>query len=868
MSTKQQGLSMTPIRKQYLQIKRRYPHAIVFFRLGDFYETFDEDARVVARELEITLTSREMGKGQRVPLAGIPCHAIDNYLGRLVSRGHKIAICEQVEEAPPSTVRGKGIMAREVVRVITPGTVVETNLLISKENNYLAAAVPDKVAAGLAYVDVSTGEFATTQMPGDNLLAEVERLHPAELLLPRGSPLAIGLDTAITLLDDWVFELEGARQALLDHFEVASLEAYGCAHLPQAIRAAAAVLHYLGETQRAALAQLTRLSTYSTEAFMTLDAQTRRNLEIYSRARAGTSAGSLLSVIDLTKTAMGGRLLRRWLNQPLLDREALVARQEAVEAFHRDPELRLGMASLLGPMPDLERLTSRVSAGLASPREVVALGQGLELVGQVKGLLEAREAMPAGVAPGQLDPNPELVELVRRAIAPDPPATLAEGGVIRDGFSPELDGLKASVKEARRYIAGLERAERERTGIKSLKVGYNKVFGYYIEVSKPNLPQVPPNYIRKQTLVGGERFITPELKDYENLILSAQEKMVEMELSIFKQLCQRIGDRRESILATAGSLAQIDCFCALAEVAARYDYVRPELTEDEDIVITAGRHPVVERHLAPGEVFVPNDTRLSTSEDQIIVLTGPNMAGKSTYLRQVALIVLLAQIGSFVPARSARIGLVDRIFTRVGAQDDLAFGQSTFMVEMVETANILNHATRRSLIILDEIGRGTSTYDGLAIARSVVEYLHHNPRLGAKTLFATHYHELVEMASILPRVKNYNVVVSEEGGQVVFLHRIVPGGADKSYGIHVAQLAGLPRAVIQRAHEVLADLENTGRPGQRAGEPRRPAPVIQLSLFPQNSSLIEELAELDVDSLTPLEAITKLYELKRRAQGE
>ncbi|MDO8692046.1 MAG: DNA mismatch repair protein MutS, partial [Dehalococcoidia bacterium] len=823
---------ITPVRRQYLQVKKQHPEAIVLFRLGDFYETFDDDAKLVARELEITLTSREMGKGQRVPLAGIPYHALDNYLARLVGRGYKVAICEQMAEA--SEV--KGIIPREVVRVITPGTVVEASLLVPKENNYLAAALEDKGICGLAYVDVTTGEFATTQLPLDALYPELERLRPSELLVPRGSAFSSGLDFAVSALEEWSFELDSARQLLFDHFRVASLEGYGCSHLPLAVRAAGAILQYLGETQKSTLQQLTALSTYSVQSFMVLDPSTRRSLDLWSNSRSGRSSGSLLSIMDQTRTPMGGRLLRRWLSQPLLDLDGLVSRQDSIGAFHGDATLRAEMGPPLAHMPDMERLTGRVSAGGASPREVVALGHALDASRKIRDLLAAKASVGIMASLPSLDPCDDLSALIREALVDSPPANLVDGGVIREGFSAELDRFKTSVREARQFIAGLERRERERTGVKSLKVGYNRVFGYYIEVSKANAVQVPSDYVRKQTLVGAERFITPELKEYEDLILNAQERMVDLETTLFRQVCQTIASRRESLLNTAGALAHLDTFCSLAELAVTHNYVRPELTEEEGISILGGRHPVVERHLAPGEVFVPNDTVLCSRDAQIAILTGPNMAGKSTYLRQVALVILLAQIGSFVPAQSARLGLVDRIFSRVGAQDDLAFGQSTFMVEMTETANILNHATRRSLIILDEIGRGTSTYDGLAIARSVIEYLHNHPRLGCKTLFATHYHELVGLAEVLPRVRNFNVAVTEEGGRAVFLHKIMPGGADKSYGIHVAQLAGLPRPVTQRAQEILADLEK-GQPA--AGDGRRPRsdtpPIMQLPLFPQKS---------------------------------
>ncbi len=852
-----------PIRQQYLRIKRKYPQAIVFFRLGDFYETFDEDAKVASRELEIVLTSREMGKGHRVPMAGIPYHALDNYLARLINRGYKVAICEQVTR-PGET---KGLVQREVVRVVTPGTVVEPSLLDSKANNYLASVVLGGEEMGIAYVDITTSEFATTQVALERANAELERLKPSEIIAANDLS-GLGLAVPVTRIDDYWFELEVAQKTMLDHFGVASLDGYGCGHLPLAIRATGAIIHYLQETQKAVLGQLTRLSTYSTSSFMALDEQTRTNLELFRSNRSGSASGSLLSVIDLTKSAMGGRLLRRWLGQPLLDIAELVKRQDAVNWFYDNTLARSQVISSLGEVADLERLINRVKSNIATPRELVSLRRTLEAIPRLKKIIESDDTI--GWLRDELKPCQDVVALISEAIVEQPPSSLDEGEVVRQGFSPELDSLRQSSRNAKQYLANLERQERERTGIKSLKVGYNKVFGYYIEVSKPNLGQVPQDYIRKQTLVGGERFFTPELKEYESLILNAQDRIAELEAQLFRQVCHQVGASGEPILAVANTLANIDVFSSLAEVAVRYSYVRPRLDNGNEIVISQGRHLVVERSLADGS-FVPNDTYLSNDDAQLIILTGPNMSGKSTYLRQVALIVLLGQTGSFVPAVSATIGLVDRIFTRIGAREDLAAGQSTFMVEMVETANILNNATPHSLLILDEIGRGTSTYDGLSIARAVAEYIHSHPRLGAKTLFATHYHEMVELASFLPRVKNFNVAVSEEGGEVIFLYKILPGGVDKSYGIHVAQLAGLPKSVVHRAWEVLVELEGDSRQAlaRHPGKGRRRAKEVvspQLPLFGQKSPLIDELKKLDVDSLTPLEAITRLYELQQKAR--
>jgi len=855
-----------PIRQQYLRIKRKYPEAIVFFRLGDFYETFDDDAKIVSRELEIVLTSREMGKGHRVPLAGIPYHALDNYLARLINRGYKVAICEQVTK-PGET---KGLVQREVIRLVTPGTVVEPSLLDSKANNYLTSLVLGDEVVGLAYIDITTSEFATTQIALERAATELERLRPSEVITADSSELSsLSLTAPVTRLDDYRFELEVARQTLLDHFDVATLDGYGCGHLFLAMRAAGAIIHYLQETQKGTLGQLTRLTTYSADSFMALDEQTQRNLELFHSSRLGSSGGSLLSVIDITRTAMGGRLLRRWLGQPLLDITELVKRQDAIDWFFSNTLTRHQAISLLGEVADLERLINRVRGNIAAPRELVALRRGLEIIPKLRECL-GNSGSSVNWLRDELKPCPEFATLIAEAIVDQPPASLDEGGVIRPGFSQDLDSLRLMSKNAKQYLANLERQERERTGIKSLKVGFNKVFGYYIEVSKPNLGQVPEDYIRKQTLVGGERFFTPELKEYESLILNAQERIAELEASLFRQICHQVGAASEQILAVATAIANVDVFSSLAEVALRYSYVRPKLTTDKEIIITEGRHPVVERSLVDVS-FIPNDIYLSNDDAQLIILTGPNMSGKSTYLRQVALIVLLAQIGSFVPAASATIGLVDRIFTRIGAREDIAAGQSTFMVEMVETANILNNATPRSLIILDEIGRGTSTYDGLSIAQAVAEYIHNYPKLGAKTLFATHYHELVELASFLPRVKNFNVAVAEEGGEVVFLYKIVPGGVDKSYGIHVAKLAGLPKSVLHRSQEVLEELEADSRQAlakQPSRGRRRPKEMMpqQLPLLGQKSPIVEELEKLDIDSMSPLEALTKLYELQKKAR--
>ncbi|MBN1810536.1 MAG: DNA mismatch repair protein MutS, partial [Anaerolineae bacterium] len=765
-------------------------------------------------------------------------------------------------------------VAREVTRVVTPGTVVEPALLDEKRPNYLAAVVVEEGCAGLAYADITTGEFATAQLDAGAVAQELARLQPRECLIPDGAdaqspiPDLQFLGAHITPLQSYRFELGAARQALLDHFEVATLDGFGCAGKPLAIQAAGAVLHYLRETQKGALAQVVSLSTYTIERYMTLDASTRHNLELTETIRERKTRGSLLGVLDLTLTPMGGRLLRTRLAQPLLDRTELEARLDEMQAFYDDTILRGRVREILKGLPDLERLTNRVLANIAAPRDLVGIRQALEVIPQLaEKMQEAGSKMQEDRAScvlrlaSSLDPCEDVASLIASAIADGPSASVSAGGVIRPGFSDELDAIATAARDAKAYVAGLEAQERERTGIKTLKVGYNKVFGYYIEVTKANVAAVPETYIRKQTLVNAERYITPELKEYEALILNAEERQIEVETRLFKEVCEQVGARSGVLLKTARLLARLDVASALAEVAIRNRYVRPELTEDDALEIVDGRHPVVEKALRD-EPFTPNDLRLN-GDERILVITGPNMAGKSVYLRQNALIVLMAQMGSFVPADKARIGIVDRIFTRIGAQDEVAAGQSTFMVEMVEAANILNHATPRSLLILDEIGRGTSTYDGLSIAWAMVEYLHNHPQRRSRTLFATHYHELTELADLLPAVRNYNLGVVEEGDHVVFLHKVEPGGADRSYGIHVAQMAGVPKPVIHRAEEMLEQLESGAfRPGTPAPEPRQPA------LFATEHPAVEELRGLDVSQMTPLEAINTLYELQRKAKEE
>jgi DNA mismatch repair protein MutS len=862
------GEHVTPSRQQYLDVKAQYPDAIVFFRLGDFYETFDGDASLVARELDLVLTSRPQGKGQRIPMAGVPYHAAENYIARLIAKGYKIALCEQM-----STELINGLMPREVIRVFTAGTVVEPGMLEAGRNNYLAAVVFEDSRAGLAYADITTGEFATTQLHGRNeLLEELARLAPAELLVVEGGEFTHPTIKTISPLPAWRFEFSHARQTLLRHFGVSTLDAFGCEQKPLATRAAGAVLHYLQETQRGRVDQMQRLTTYATDGYMALSEATRRNLEL-TDALTGAREGSLLYVLNKTVTPMGARLLRQRLTRPLLRVGPLNERLDQVETLVNDGLLRAELRAALKGLPDVERLTNRVLGGRATPRDVAHLAVGLAAVGRLK----ARLAGVAVLADAErrLDPCADVAETIGRALPDEPPANLMKSGFIRAGFSAELDGVVNTSAHAREWVASLEPRERERSGIPSLKVGFNKVFGYYIEVTHANTRLVPSDYIRKQTLTNAERYITPELKEYETLILNAEERILQIERRLFSELCQLVGSHGGRLLATATALAELDVAAALAEVAALNDYVRPLLCDDIVLHIENGRHAVVEGALAEGlgagmrrgERFVPNDTHFEAT-NLIQIITGPNMSGKSTYLRQVALITLMAQIGSFVPATAAHIGLVDRIFTRIGAHDELHAGRSTFMVEMVEAAEILNHATHRSLLVLDEIGRGTSTYDGLSLAWAIVEFLHNHPRLRPRTLFATHYHELTGLADFLPDVANFNVAVSEEGGEVTFLHHIVPGGADRSYGIHVAQLAGLPRDVILRANDILRDLER--RAPTTTVEPSRLSSGQQIALFPDSSPFLDELKQLDVNALTPLQAINKLYEWKQRyaAEGE
>lgn len=856
---------ITPARAQYLDIKHRYPNAIVLFRMGDFYEAFDDDAELVARELDLTLTSRPLNRNEKIPMAGVPHHAVEGYIARLVEKGYHVAVVDQMGNEAVN-----GVVPREVTQVVTPGTVIAPSMLPDRQNNYLIAIIPEFdyknttwSKAGLAYVDITTGEFGATELVGEDtplvVLEELARLSPREAIMPKSwvdRGVSMPETTHLTALPDFQFDLAGSRTALLHQYKVATLEGFGLHDKPLALRASGAIIQYLQSTQPSALNHLTSLRIYTTDGFMALDATTRISLEIARSMRSGSVRGSLLDIVDRTTTAMGARLLRAWLNQPLLDLDRLNARLDAVEVFYHSGTLRAEVEAALRQIADLERLVNRIIMDKAGPRDFWTLGQTLSLIPNVRNLVAGHA--PIATLIERLQPLPSVIEMIENCLEPDCPALMNQVGVIRDGFNPELDKIRDSASHARHYIANLESAERERTGINSLKVGYNKVFGYYIEVTHTNTSRVPDHYIRKQTLVNAERYITPEMKTYEATILSADTHALEVEQRIFKELGNFVKRHADTMLAIARAIAHLDVFVALADVAARNGYTRPYLVTDDVLDIRNGRHPVVETSLSQGQ-FVPNDTYFDPAE-RLLLITGPNMAGKSVYMRQVAQIVLLAQIGSFIPVEQATIGLVDRIFARVGAQDEIHRGQSTFMVEMTETAAILTHATPRSLVLLDEIGRGTSTYDGMAIARAVIEYLHNSPRLGCKTLFATHYHELTELENILPRVRNYNVAVADDGDQVVFLHRLVPGGASQSYGIHVAQLAGVPKSVVNRAKEILQELEAQGGGFEMQQAPDRG----QISLFDdRRHPVIEALRRINVESISPIDAITQLYELKR-----
>jgi DNA mismatch repair protein MutS len=854
----------TPIRKQYLDVKRRHADAILLFRIGDFYEAFDDDARLLARELDIVLTSKPMGRSVRVPLAGIPHHSLERHLATLISRGHRVAICEQLTSAPvKGESAGRGLIERDVVRVVTPGTVLETGLLQSKVNNYIAAFTGDGRGAGIAYADVTTGDFAATELEAAAAVAELQRIAPSELLVPRSLAASVAsLPGFITRRPDAAFDPARARRTLQQHFGARTLAPFGLSRSPLAAAAAAAIITYLNETQAGVAEQLTRLTSYRADAFMVLDEQTVRSLELFESAGG---APSLLSTLDETRTAMGGRLLRRWLRQPLLDLAEIARRQEHVAWFASNEKDRAELFAALENVHDIERLTGRARAGLATPSEVLALRQSLEAVPRVRAVLQR----DAGRFNASLDALPacgKVLELIRAAVNDELSARGEQTGIIREGFSEELDSLRTLLRNGKTVLAEMEQRERARTGIKSLRVGYNKVFGYFIEVTKPNLHLVPSDYTRKQTLAASERFVTLELKEYESLVLNAQERIGELEAGLFRRVCAEIGRARDELLTAAATLARLDALAAFAHGAARWNYTRPSVVEGGLLRIRAGRHPVLER-LLEERGFVANDLELGGEAGEIALITGPNMSGKSTYLRQAALVVIMAQAGSFVPAESATVGLTDRVYTRIGLYDRIGSGESTFMTEMVETAHILHHATPRSLVLLDELGRGTSTYDGLAVARAVLEYIHNHPRLRSKTLFATHYHELTELAETLPRLRNLHVEIAEEGSDLRFLYRVSPGVAERSYGVYAAKLAGLPRPVVRRAEELLREYEG-GRERVTDEADAEAAEHFDASAWARGARVVEELLSADLNSLSPVEALMKLFELRRMAEGE
>ncbi len=865
--------AQTPMLQQYFRLKAENPDVLLAMQVGDFYEFYGEDAEIAARELEIVLTGREDGSNGRIPMAGVPIHAYERYIAKLVQKGYRVAICDQIEDPKFA----KGLVKRRVTRILTPGTVLEDSMLDARANNYLVAAVLGEPVHGLGVVDVSTGEFLTTEIAGERrqekLLDELFRLQPAEVLVPEDQEELIQtlreqLNATITPLPMRDLVGRDSRQILLQHFGVESLRGFGCEDYTRGLEAAALALRYLQRNQLETLQHIRTLATYAVERFMYLDATARRHLELTQNLMDNSRRYTLLATLDSTCTSMGARVLKRWLDEPLLNPDAIRERLDAVDALAQQSLHRDAIRQRLRPLADLERLSARASTGTANARDLVALRGTLqripELFSEVNALLSELPDAPnllASLAP-RLAPMQELCDLLERALVDEPPADLKSGGILRDGYDPELDRLRQVRTEGKSWIAQLEAKERQRTGIPSLKVGYNAVFGYYLEVSKPHLSKVPPDYIRKQTLANAERFITPELKEQEAILLGAEERMNALEFELFSRIRAEVARQTLQIQSLAKAIAELDVLCAFAENAVRYRYTRPVVDLEDRIHIWGGRHPVVERFSE--NLFVPNDCQLDDSQ-RLIILTGPNMSGKSTYIRQNALIVLMSHIGSFVPADRAEIGLVDRIFTRVGARDELATGQSTFMVEMTETANILNNATPRSLVILDEIGRGTSTYDGLAIAWAVAEYLH---AIGCKTLFATHYHYLNELANRLKGVANYRVAVKEQGDRIIWLHKVLPGGTDRSYGVHVARMAGAPPEVVERAEQILREFEKRGVQGA-IQPPSSNAPImrtqkLQLTLFEAaEHPVLETLRALDVTALTPVEALMKLDQLKR-----
>ncbi|MFI5251566.1 MAG: DNA mismatch repair protein MutS [Bacteroidota bacterium] len=884
----------TPLMTQYSQVKAKYPDTILLFRMGDFYETFEEDAKVTAKVLGITLTKRGNGSANETPLAGFPYHALEAYLPKLLKAGLRVAICEQMEDPKFA----KGIVKRDVIEVVSPGVAFSDKVLEQKQNNYLyAIALPTSLATshdiiGAAFIDVTTAEFSVTEFPLKNLAEQIASFAPSEIIVQKRDletikDLLNGTYNGLySKLDDWIFNYNYGYELLINHFKTQTLKGFGVEQFRVGVIAAGAVMNYLQETQKTKLHHLRKITPFNPTDYITLDQSTKRNLEI-STSIGGTEEGTLFWVLDRTQTPMGGRLLKKWINQPLKHLEPIKSRLEAVQELTGEEDLRKQLSGSLSHIGDLERLISKICTGRANPREMIALKNMLHQVADLKSILNGNPGadIPSVVSStlvklrDSLKPMYEAITIIAAAIEDDPSMALNDGGVIKKGFNAELDGLRDIALNGKTWIANLQKAERDRTGISSLKIGFNNVFGYYIEITNTHKEKVPDSYIRKQTMTNAERYITPELKEYEDKILHAEEKILSLETELFNDVRLKVTEHADGIQQNARLVALLDCFVSLADIAVEYEYVAPVVDESSGIEIIEGRHPVIERLLPPGETYTPNDVRMDNEENQILIITGPNMSGKSSYLRMSGLVVLLAQIGSFVPAKSARIGIVDRIYTRVGASDNIASGESTFLVEMHEAANIVNTATNRSLILLDEVGRGTSTFDGISIAWALTEYLHN--RIGAKTLFATHYHELNELADLFPRIKNLKVEVREYGDKVIFLHKVTPGFADHSYGIQVAQMAGLPEEVTDRAKKILKNLEGselTLHGGENEAEDSsakiahkqrgkgRIAPAeMQLTLFEmKDDSLREEIRKLDPDKLTPLEALQKLMELKRK----
>ncbi len=870
-----ESMQQTPLMAQFFKIKEANPDTILLFRVGDFFETFDEDAKTASKVLGITLTKRSNGAAGEVPLAGFPHHAIDTYLPKLIRAGYRVAVCEQMENPKFA----KGIVKREVVEVVTPGVTLSDKLLDHKKNNYLLAFYIKNEIAGISFADISTGEFYAYEVIESDLPQQIESINPSEILIQKKDkdyliPLInkISSSVCVTKIDDWIFNYEYANELLQMQFKTVNLKGFGVDHLSEGIIAGGVILSYLQETQKSNLAHLNSISLYSYSNYMILDASTRRNLEITFTMQDGGREGSLVSILDKTNTAMGGRLMKKWVSRPLRDKESIEKRQDSVEELLKEKSVREKLITELKEIGDLERIIARISTGRANPREVVALKSSLKKIPSIIELLKKLKVQTLGSIKENLNPLEELVDKIQSSIIDFPPASINDGGIIRSGHSEELDELRDIEFNGKDWIAKLQKTEREKTGIPSLKVSYNRVFGYYIEISNTHKNKIPESYIRKQTLVNSERYITPELKEYEDKILTAEEKIFELESQLFNEVRLIAASGVNPIQQNAKNIAMLDCFISFALCAETYKYIKPVISDNTRLNIIKGRHPVVEQILPPGDKFTPNDCTMDNDNCQIVILTGPNMAGKSVYLRQAGLIVLMAQIGSFIPAESAEIGIVDRVFTRVGASDNIAAGESTFLVEMQEAANILNNATPKSLILLDEIGRGTSTFDGISIAWAITEYIHENKDVAAKTIFATHYHELNELAEIYPRIKNYKVEVREYDDKVIFLHKVNPGRADHSYGIQVGQMAGLPKFVTNRAKEVLTNLESKElTPYEVKKEKLKNLQKIdnQINMFEiKDDKLRDELRDLEIEKITPVEALNKLNELKKKVKNE